>query len=153
MGLFARARQLSTKLTARPAGLQPFHRTSEYRLHPGSDNTPLNETCGSPKPRHRQKFAVSGCWMKSEMRDSPYPSIQVPFAISASRHRHGEAGPRIDHCPWLGAASGFAGLSPQAARRVGVQGHPWPRTSGNDLGCTRRRTRQAGDGHAVRSAR
>ena len=29
-----------------------------------------------------------------------------------------KAGPRIDHCPWLGAESGFAGLFTQAARRV-----------------------------------
>jgi hypothetical protein len=44
--------------------------------------------------------------------------FQVALAISASRHRHREAGLRIDHCLWLGAESGFAGLSPQAARRV-----------------------------------
>ncbi len=41
--------------------------------------------------------------------------VPVPVPLddlcSVSRHRHREAGPRIDHCPWLGKASGFAGLS------------------------------------------
>ena len=106
-----RVRKLG-KVPMMPRGSKgPIHLlvdSSGLKIHVGG-------ACGSPKPRHRQKFAVSGCWMKAEMRDSPCPS---PLAISASRYRHGEAGPRIDPCLWLGAEPGIARLSPQAARRV-----------------------------------